>query len=379
MLAVGLVTTACTHEFSLVVADVTGGDASPSVDADELQLTGETTETSTTTTTTTAVPTTTRAPVEPITFGFVGDVQMIGSMASQEPLVGVTELLSAPDLMIANLETVIGEPGEVGSPPIDKDFIFRSPPETLDQLVAAGVDVVALANNHSWDYGPLGAQVTRRYVDESPLVGVGAGEDPAVAYAPAFVEVKGQTVGIVSLSRVPCDWSREERAVRPEIAWGCDRFAIPAIGAIATAAAGADHTVVMLHAGVEMSNCPGDELRRVIDVWIEAGADVIAISHPHVLQGIELIDGTPVLWSTGNFAFRNRGGRTGRSAVFEVTLSDDEPVVAVRATELPGGIAGPADFGGAITVISEITDRSPGGRVGIDGVLVPSAEPSICD
>lgn len=29
---------------------------------------------------------------------------------------------------------------------------------------------------------------------------------------------------------------------------------------------------------------------------------------------------TAVLWSTGNFAFRNGGGRTGRSAMFEVVL-----------------------------------------------------------
>lgn len=379
IVATCLAATACTNQISVVLAtDGALAGADDEIGSDGLTLTGDSVATSSSTSTSTTT-TTTEPPPEPIVFGFAGDVQMIGSMAADEPVAGVAELLSAPDLMLVNLETVIGEPGEVGSPPIDKEFIFRSPPETLDQLIEAGVDVVALANNHSWDYGPRGARTTREYVDDSTLIGVGAGTDPATAYAPAYVEVKDQTVGIVSLSRVPCDWSREERAERPEIAWACDRFAVPAIATIATAAANADHTIVMLHAGTEVTDCPDDELRRVIGVYIEAGADVISISHPHVLQGVEVIEGTPVLWSTGNFAFRNRGGRTGRSAVFEVRLGAGDPIVTIRPTVLPGGRAEPAMLGPAIDVVVEITDRSRGGRVGADGVLVPDPAPSICD
>lgn len=377
VVAACLAATACTNQISVVLA--TGGEAEADVPGlDDVALTGDAVAASSSTTTT-STTTTTEPPPGPIVLGFAGDVQMIGSMAADQPVAAVAGLLSVPDLMMVNLETVVGEPDEVGRPPIDKEFIFRSPPETLEQLVAAGVDVVALANNHTWDYGPRGTRTTREYVDASGLIGVGAGSDPAVAYEPAFVEVDERTVGIVSLSRVPCDWSRDERAERPEVAWGCDRFAIPAIGAIARAAEGSDHTVVMLHAGTEVTDCPDDELRRVIGVYIDAGADVVAISHPHVLQGVEVIDGTPVLWSTGNFAFRNRGGRTGRSAVFEVTLGAGDPIVTIHPTVLPGGSAEPAMLGPAINVITEISDRSPGGRIGIDGVLIPDPSPSICD
>ncbi|MEM7141013.1 MAG: CapA family protein [Actinomycetota bacterium] len=376
-LLVALAATACTNQISVVLTP--DASAAAPVASDDLDLASASSPTSTATPATTEAATTTEPPPPPIVLGFVGDVQMIGSMAAQDPVAQVADLLAAPDLTIVNLETVIGEPGEVGSPPIAKDFIFRSPPETLDQLVAAGVDVVALANNHSWDYGPLGARVTRDHVDASPLIGVGAGADPERAYEPAFVEVNGQSVGIVSLSRVPCDWSRELAAERPEIAWGCDRFAIPAIGAIARSAEVADHTVLMLHAGTEVTDCPDDELRRVIDVYIGAGADVIAISHPHVLQGVELIDGTPVLWSTGNFAFRNGGGRTGRSAVFEVTLGTADPTVRLHATVLPGGVAQPAPLESAIDVHREVSERSRGGRIDLDGTLVSDPAPSICD
>jgi poly-gamma-glutamate capsule biosynthesis protein CapA/YwtB (metallophosphatase superfamily) len=377
VLLAGLAASACTNQLSVVLASDAAAPDAITLAPGDVELTSARSPTSSSSTTSTSTTTTT--PPDPITLGFVGDVQMIGSMVANEPVAGVTELLSAPDLTLVNLETVIGEANEVGRPPVDKEFIFRSPPETLDQLVDAGVDVVALANNHGWDYGPLGARVTREYVDASPLIGVGGGADPAIAYAPAFVQVNDQTVGVVSLSRVPCDWSRNPRAVRPEIAWGCDRFAIAALGAIAKADAGSDHTVVMLHAGTEVTNCPDDELRRVIGIWIAAGADVVAISHPHVLQGVEIIDGAAVLWSTGNFAFRNRGGRTGRSAVFDVTLSEGAPVITVHPTVLPGGTAEPALLGPAIQVINEVTERSRGGRVGIDGVLIDSTEPSLCD
>lgn len=327
---------------------------------------------------TSSPPSTTRAS-RPIVLGFAGDVQMIGSMADGRPLDGVAGLLAAPDLMMVNLETVVGDADEVGPPPIDKEFLFRSPPRLLDDLAAAGVDVVGMANNHAWDHGPQGVRVTRARVDASSLVGVGVGADAATAYAPAFLDVDGTTVGVVSLTRVPCDWTHDPAADRPEVAYACDRHAIAALGAIAEAEAGGDHTVVLLHGGTESADCPDPRLREVVHTWIDLGADVVAISHPHVLQGVEVIDGAAVLWSTGNFAFRNGGGRTGRSAVFRVTLGGDEPIVELTPTVLPGGIAGIADADTAAQVRAEVSERSVGGVIDVEGRLVASAAPSRCD
>lgn len=328
---------------------------------------------------TTTATTTSTVPPRPITLGFAGDVHMTGSMVDRDPLVAVTPLLSNPDLMFVNLETVIGAADEVGPPPIDKRFIFRSPPETLDHLVAAGVDVVGLANNHSWDHGGRGATATRTHLDASTLVGVGLGPDPRTAYEPAYVQVGDRTVGIVSVTRVPCDWSRDRAAERPEIAWACDRFAVLAVGTIAVAEAASDITVVMLHGGTEMTDCPDDRLRQVIEVWSSIGVDIVAISHPHVLQGVEMVGDTAVLWSTGNFVFSNRGGRTGRSAVFEVTVGDGVEQIRLRPTVLPGGVAAPADDEIAALVRQEVSDRSVGGRIDDTGVLVSDPAPSICD
>lgn len=324
--------------------------------------------------------TTTEPPREPVVLGFAGDVNMIRGIEARRPLEAVAGLLSAPDLMMVNLETVIGEPGETGTPPIPKEFIFRSPPETLDQLAEAGVDVVGLANNHAWDYGPLGAMVTSGYVSASDLVGTGVGANSEEAYRPVFVEVDDRTIGVLSLTLVPCDWSADPEAERPEIAYACVRFATTTAQALMDLVDGSDIAVVLVHGSEELADCPSIETRQVVTAWMSLGVDVVSVSHPHVLGGVELMGDGVVLWSTGNFAFVNGGGRTARSAIFEVAVGDEGVRdVTIHPTVLPGGAAAPADEETAALIREEVGDRSSGATVDETGRLVLDRTPSICD
>jgi len=316
---------------------------------------------------------------ESLVLGFGGDLQLLDYQIPWGMLDAITDTLSAPDLMFANLETVVGTPSEVGPPPINKSFNFLSPPEAIDQIVAAGIDVVGMANNHTWDYGPRGAASTRRLVDDSVLVGTGAGATQEEAYAPVFVEVAGRVIGVVSLTTLPCGWSQSPTAQRIGVAWACDRFWLHSLYAIATAEARADLTVVMLHSGWELTDCPTARQREIINVWIEVGADVVSISHPHQLQGVEVIDGAAVLWSTGNLAFQNGGFRRARSAVFEITISESVEQIRLIPHVLPGGVTGPASPEIAQKVFAEVSERTVGGRIDSNGILVPDSAPSICD
>ena len=314
-----------------------------------------------------------------LTLGFGGDLQLLDYQIPWGMLVAITDVLSAPDVMFANLETVVGTRSEVGPPPIAKRFNFLSPPEAIDQIVASGIDALGMANNHTWDYGPSGAASTRRLVDDSVLVGTGAGTTQQEAYEPVFIEAGGRTVAMVSLTTLPCGWSSTPSAQRVGVAWACERFMGEAQQAIADAAARSDITVVMLHSGWELTDCPTARQREIINDWIETGADVISISHPHQLQGVEVIDGAAVLWSTGNLAFQNGGLRRARSAVFEVTISDSVERIRLTPTVLPGGVASPAGPETASVVFREVSERSVGGRINEHGVLVADPSPSICD
>ena len=94
-------------------------------------------------------PSSPRCTTPKVTLGFGGDLQILDYQIPLGMLVAITDILSAPDLMFANLETVVGTRGEVGPPPINKSFNFLSPPEAIDQIVASGIDVLGMANNHT--------------------------------------------------------------------------------------------------------------------------------------------------------------------------------------------------------------------------------------
>ena len=56
---------------------------------------------------------------------------------------------------------------------------------------------------------------------------------------------------------------------------------------------------------------------------MEAGADVIIGAHPHVLQGIEFIEGKPIFYSLGNYIFNNS---TTKTMLVKVLIKSDDTV-----------------------------------------------------
>lgn len=61
--------------------------------------------------------------------------------------------------------------------------------------------------------------------------------------------------------------------------------------------------VVLIHWGIEREEKPQEYQRALAKRYIDAGADLVIGSHPHVLQGIEYYKGKPIFYSLGNFVF----------------------------------------------------------------------------
>jgi hypothetical protein len=320
-------------------------------------------------TTTEASTTTTSAPRAPIVLGFAGDTSFTHGNHQRDPLGAVAGLLSRPDLMVVNLETAIADEG-VGRPD-DKQFVFRSPPASVDLLVEAGVDAVALANNHVLDYGPEAVAQTVRELDARGVHRAGAGVDEAEAYRPAIVPVGDWTVGLVSVSRVPCDWSASGVNVRPQVAWACPPFLDQVDASVAEARAAADVVVVMAHGGVERDLCPSPAMGELVSRLADLGVDLVVNSHPHVLQGVEQVGDALVIHSTGNFAFPSARGLTANSAVFLVEVSEQGLGLQVEPVLVPGGIAVPAEGGSRQAILDQITEHSFGWVVDADGSARP--------
>ena len=93
-----------------------------------------------------------------------------------------------------------------------------------------------------------------------------------------------------------------------------------ALEAIKTARGQCDYLVVYVHWGVERETEPKDYQRAMGRQYIDAGADLVIGSHPHVLQGIEYYKGKPIFYSLGNFVF---GSSIPKTMLVQAEFSND--------------------------------------------------------
>ncbi len=267
---------------------------------------------------------TTTAPVpqepDPVVLVFGGDTSFTHGMVDRDPFAGVQAVLSSADAAWVNLETAVAPDGMGVAP--DKEYVFRSPPAAVELLTAAGIDGVALANNHSLDAGVAGLEETLRLLGEANIGHAGGGADLAGAVAPSMMEAGGLKVAVLSFSRVLPDTSWIATPSRPGLASAYHPAAQQIPDLISEAAGTADVLVVMVHWGVELSVCPEPYQRDLARTWADAGADVIVGSHPHVLQGVERVGDAWVLYSTGNLVFPSAySPETTRTALFSIQIA----------------------------------------------------------
>ncbi|MGH7926756.1 MAG: CapA family protein, partial [Candidatus Binatia bacterium] len=133
--------------------------------------------------------------------------------------------------------------------------------------------------------------------DKAGVYHAGAGMNLAEAVQPAFIPVKGLTVGLVAFCYGP-PAGPSSPGVAPHDFKTMGK-------ALKIAQAGADLVIAALHGGLEYSDVPPSETRARFRFLAENGADIVVGHHPHVLQGLEWIGNVPVAYSLGDFMFHN--------------------------------------------------------------------------
>lgn len=237
----------------------------------------------------------------------------------------VAPLTRAADLFVVNLECPFTARGEK----IAKNFNFKARPELVAALLAGGVDVVSLANNHLMDYGAEGLVDTRATLDAAKIRHFGAGESLLEARAPAVVEVKGIKIAFLGYFFLG-DRNIEppEVIASPETPGVAGHFKdLAALSGwvaedVRAAKKKADLVLPFFHWGREGTVQPEPYQLQLARAAIDAGAAAVLGSHPHVLQGMELYKGAPIFYSLGNFVFGgNWNPRDKRTALVELTVS----------------------------------------------------------
>ena len=200
---------------------------------------------------------------EPITLTFTGDVLLDRSVGEQirtkgvdYPFKRVSPLLKKADLTFVNLETAVTKRGKAQN----KQFTFRSRPETVKGLVNAGIDGVSLANNHTMDYGTTGLLDTIYYLQKEKLGITGAGKNKEKAFSAYYKKINGKTVAILGLSRVLPDGSWFAKGSKPGIAYAYTKE--PMMSYVKKAVKNSDYTVIMIHWNRERQNYPESYAKR---------------------------------------------------------------------------------------------------------------------
>ncbi|MBP3962101.1 CapA family protein [Paenibacillus lignilyticus] len=240
-----------------------------------------------------------------VNLSFTGDVLLAASVEKlmlkngyDYPYAKVLNELKTPDLMAVNLETPVTLRG---TPAENKQYVYKSSPDALPALKAAGIDVVNLANNHTLDQGEEGLLDTIAHLDEAGIPNMGAGRDELEAFKPVLLEAKGISVAYLGLTRVVPVGSWKATKDHAGLAETYD--STRAVAAIKQAKKQADIVVVMVHWGIEREDLPNNDQKRLAHEYIDAGADLVIGSHPHVLQGFESYKGKWIAYSLGNFIF----------------------------------------------------------------------------
>ena len=247
-----------------------------------------------------------------VSLGFIGDICLADNYVPMEYLASIgssdisdgidrrfIDKMNEVDLMWANNEFVLSDRGE---PLEGKAYTFRGATANVSYLKDLGIDIVGLANNHTFDYGeeafldPLGTLKGAG----SPYVG--AGRDFKEASAPMYMTADGVTLAYVAASSAEYTvYTPEAGKNEPGIMWCYDDAKF--LDEIRKAASYADFVVALPHWGTEHSTILEPEQIESAHAYIDAGADAVIGAHPHILQGIEYYEGKPIMYSLGNFWF----------------------------------------------------------------------------
>jgi poly-gamma-glutamate synthesis protein (capsule biosynthesis protein) len=258
----------------------------------------------------------------------VGDINLGRTVTWQYLLAGDTlhpfaalrDTLRAADVLFGNLESPMAP---AGHPYERSGNWFSAPSVAADALAGGGFDVVSTANNHAWDAGAAGVRETIRQLDRAGVAHAGTGETLDAAQRPALLQHRGWRLAVfaATLTFNPPGEFRAHRGSR-YIAWADSTWLNPAIRRMKQSGT-VDLVIVSIHGGREYAERPDPAMRALCRNAVTAGADLCLGHHPHVLQPVEWFHGRPIVFSMGNFIFRQASPWTDLSAIFEFTVSPD--------------------------------------------------------
>jgi poly-gamma-glutamate synthesis protein (capsule biosynthesis protein) len=245
-----------------------------------------------------------------------GVCRMTKRFGSAFPFEKIREELGGSELLIGNLEGVLTN--EV----YRRDLRLAGLPEMARTLRELGFEVLSLANNHSFDHGRKVLEETIQHLESAGIKICGLrGQGPYYS-KPVILNRNGLTIGILGYNWIgledPGDWGNYVAIVEDGVVnytWNRDAVAdekhrqrlesrnTRVLADIRRLREEVDCVVLMPHWSYEWTTLPPYGVTLEARCFLENGVDLIAGSHPHVVQGVERQGDGLVAYSLGNFLF----------------------------------------------------------------------------
>jgi len=284
----------------------------------------------------------------------VGDINL-GRNVGQEILAGntgfpfeyVADELHSYDLVIGNLECQLSDQQGETQHPLN-NLIFTGPPSGAISLRLGGIAAVSTANNHAFDYGVSALRETMKYLNEEQIIFAGTAESEEDLYSPTLFSVNGVTFAFFACTGI---MNIEDRIWTRYVAEADSGRLFPALRSVRPVV---DIVILSFHGGAEYAAGPSPSTEEFARASVDAGVDLFLGHHPHVPQRIEQRGGSLIVYSLGNFVFRQPFDFwTQRSFALEVVIAKNGADAnlhwfhprPVAAGDQPSFEVSPEDFG----------------------------------
>ena len=202
----------------------------------------------------------------------------------------VEDIIKKYDLKFCNQESTIGGSvlGISGYPS------FNSPDEIGDEIVNLGFNLISLANNHALDKGEDAIKYSNSYWKTKDVIAIGTYNSIEERDQVHIYEKNGIKYAFLAYTTLSNATVRNNYILN---IYSADR-AKQDIEAVKDKV---DVIIVSMHWGVENYNTPNESQRQIAEYLSSLGVNMIIGAHPHVVQPVEYVGDTLVIYSLGNF------------------------------------------------------------------------------
>lgn len=222
---------------------------------------------------------------------FFGHASMDGNPLYTDYFYKISALLKEFDYVVGNLESPFSfRKKKYGA----KSVFLYAEPENIELLKILHVNAVTIANNHMFDYGREGYELTKHLLDDAGIEWFGAeGKD-------LKVEMDGNKLAFTGW----CCYSTNPQGCVNYGEYGLNELDVSVIEQKLRELTKAGWlNIAAIHAGIEHVNYPSLDTIRLAEELVKTGPMVYYGHHPHVAQPLEMSDGSLIAYSLGNFCF----------------------------------------------------------------------------